>query len=120
LIIHRDSIISMCYLSKPNPLLVTAGLDGQILLWNPVRLESCGYIHHNDKSILSKEKLLSTMTVAQKARCSMSSRLPVKDIKGIIIIIVIIVVIIVIIIIIIIIIIAIIIIITIITIIILS
>jgi hypothetical protein len=82
LIVHKDSIISMCYFSKPNPLLCTAGLDGQILLWNPVRLDSHGYINHIDKSIISKQRLLSTMSVPQKARCSMMARLPVKEAKG--------------------------------------
>lgn len=79
LIVHKDSIVSMCYFSKPNPLLVTAGLDGQVLLWNPVLLDSNGYINHVDKSIISKDRLLSTMTVPQKARCSMMTKLPVND-----------------------------------------
>jgi hypothetical protein len=53
---HHDFIDHMTYSTKPCPMLITGGRDGQVALWNPTDLQLIKIIPHKDKSTVFNEE----------------------------------------------------------------
>ena len=69
---HRDMIDFLQYNAKPFPVLVSAGRDGQIMIWSQSDLNQIGCIQHLDKNTLFLSTLQKSMSIEQKAMVAKS------------------------------------------------
>ena len=65
---HTDMIEHIAYCKVPFPLLVTAGSDGQVLIWNPKTFQFINRIDHRDKSQVFLDEKTKSMSKADVAR----------------------------------------------------
>jgi hypothetical protein len=79
--VHKDMIDHVCFVSKPMPMIITGGRDGNVTIWDPVHLHKIASIHHKDKNSVFVDSLIIGASPELRAKCFSKTRQAAGDIS---------------------------------------